>query len=204
MLTHKGVTKSALDWAEELGINAGTLRSRINKYGWSVEKALGCEEAKGGMSNFLEVKHMNEVFGNNAVGWDWGRLQRQFLLIAEEFRETYDAIQDEDKTEVVDGACDLLVTAYGLLHLAGVDADLAMSRVNESNLSKLCITAEELSASVAHYARLGVMVEGAGELPEAYVRVIEDCEDNTGKPYPKGKFLKSVEWKGPNFEGVVE
>jgi hypothetical protein len=156
------------------------------------------------MSNFTEVQKLNNIFGNTTVGWEWSRLERQFLLVAEEFKESYEALRDQDKTEVVDGCCDLLVTVYGLLHIAGVDADVAMARVNESNLSKLCITAEELNASVAHYGRLGVMVEGAGELPEAYVRVTEDCEDNTGKPYPKGKFLKSVEWKGPNFEGVVE
>lgn len=154
-------------------------------------------------TNFTEVARLNNVFGNTPTGWDWERLKRQFMLVAEEFRETYDAIRDEDKAEVVDGCCDLLVVTYGLLHLAGVDADEAMSRVSSSNFSKLCTTAEELNSTVAHYSSLGVVVDAAGELPEAYVRVIEDCTDNTGKPYPRGKFLKSVKWQSPTFEGVL-
>lgn len=39
-LTYKGKTKTMAEWAEEIGIEYTTLRSRINSYHWSVEKAL--------------------------------------------------------------------------------------------------------------------------------------------------------------------
>ena len=39
-LTYKGKTQSMSKWAEEIGINYSTLRHRINKLGWDIEKAL--------------------------------------------------------------------------------------------------------------------------------------------------------------------
>jgi hypothetical protein len=39
-LTLNGVTKSLQEWAEELGISARTLYTRIFAYGWPVERAL--------------------------------------------------------------------------------------------------------------------------------------------------------------------
>lgn len=38
-ITHNGRTKTVAGWAEELGINYFTLHGRLNRYGWSVEKA---------------------------------------------------------------------------------------------------------------------------------------------------------------------
>lgn len=39
-LTYKGKTQSLADWCRELNLNYGTVRSRINRNKWSVEKAL--------------------------------------------------------------------------------------------------------------------------------------------------------------------
>lgn len=39
IITFCGQTKCLADWAMELGINYGTLQSRIGKYGWTVERA---------------------------------------------------------------------------------------------------------------------------------------------------------------------
>jgi hypothetical protein len=40
MITHAGLTLCLAEWAERTAINYGTLRSRIARYGWSVERAL--------------------------------------------------------------------------------------------------------------------------------------------------------------------
>ena len=40
LITFNGKTQSIKQWAEEIGINYGTLISRIEDYGWSIEKAL--------------------------------------------------------------------------------------------------------------------------------------------------------------------
>ncbi len=44
-LTYLGKTQTMSEWAEELGINYNTLRSRLNNYGWSVEDALSVRKA---------------------------------------------------------------------------------------------------------------------------------------------------------------
>lgn len=41
LITYKGVTKNLTQWAESLGINAGTLKSRLDDSHWSIEKAFG-------------------------------------------------------------------------------------------------------------------------------------------------------------------
>jgi hypothetical protein len=40
MITFNGVTKCRIEWAEITGINSDTIRARIRRFGWSVEKAL--------------------------------------------------------------------------------------------------------------------------------------------------------------------
>lgn len=152
------------------------------------------------MSNFQKVKKMNEIFGKGSVGWDWPALEKQFHLVVEEFKETHDAIEAKDRVEVVDGACDLLVVVYGLLHLSGVDADAAFAEVMSSNMSKVCTTAEDTYKTLDKYVDLDVNVSVEGNLPECYIRVNEDCYDKNGKFYPRGKFLKSILWKEPELE----
>ena len=43
MLNHNGKTQTLSEWARELGINRGTLWSRINILHWEVEKALAAD-----------------------------------------------------------------------------------------------------------------------------------------------------------------
>jgi hypothetical protein len=40
LLTHQGKTQRMVEWAEQIGISAVTIRARIQRYGWSVERAL--------------------------------------------------------------------------------------------------------------------------------------------------------------------
>lgn len=39
LIEYNGETLCLSEWAERLGINLGTLHARLNKHGWSVEKA---------------------------------------------------------------------------------------------------------------------------------------------------------------------
>jgi len=40
LITYKGNQKTMIEWSEEIGINFHTLKDRINRYGWSIKKAL--------------------------------------------------------------------------------------------------------------------------------------------------------------------
>ena len=48
LITYNGETHSVSEWARKLNIKQSTLNMRINKYGWSVEDALGKEVKKYG------------------------------------------------------------------------------------------------------------------------------------------------------------
>jgi hypothetical protein len=39
-LTFRGETLTLMQWTERLGVKRGTIAARIDKYGWSVERAL--------------------------------------------------------------------------------------------------------------------------------------------------------------------
>lgn len=40
MLTYNGITRPLVEWADQFGLHSETLRRRVQKYRWSVERAL--------------------------------------------------------------------------------------------------------------------------------------------------------------------
>jgi len=57
-------------------------------------------------------------------------------MCKEELDETYDALDNKDPEEIVDGLIDLCVFAIGTLDVFGVDANKAWDRVYEANMAK--------------------------------------------------------------------
>lgn len=47
LLTYKGKTQCIVDWANEIGIDRRTITKRIDKLGWTVEKALSTPLQRG-------------------------------------------------------------------------------------------------------------------------------------------------------------
>ena len=63
----------------------------------------------------------------------------QLDLIQEEYLETVDAFDAEDKVEILDGACDMFVVVCGLLQkleAQGYNVEEALKRVTDNNMSK--------------------------------------------------------------------
>jgi len=154
------------------------------------------------MSSFDRVSYFNNVCGNSAGDKDdpdWSIAESQLQIIAEEFFELHQAIEDKDVTAMRDGIADTLVTVYGLAYRMGVDADSDMDTVCNSNMSKLCITDEEVEATLKHYADMNVAVYATDdELP---VAVRSTCDHTVGgKFYPKAKILKSIYWQSPDLK----
>jgi hypothetical protein len=56
MYTHNGTTKCLTDWADELGINRGTLESRIHKLGYTFEEAISKPLGSQKTNVFIEYK----------------------------------------------------------------------------------------------------------------------------------------------------
>ncbi len=153
------------------------------------------------MSNFTEVSRFNELFGKRkgCVLVNKNHALVQLELLHEELAELIYAIDTDDVTEIRDGVCDVLVIAYGMGHVYGLDVDKDMEEVQQSNLSKLCTTEAEAAETIEQYNRIGVKVSTRGSAPE--IVIVSNCDqsDINGKFYPCGKFLKSVNWHEPEF-----
>jgi len=154
------------------------------------------------MSNFNDVSYLNSIWGNSKgdkENPDWSIAESQLQLIAEEFFELHQAIEEKNITEVRDAIADVLVTCYGMAHRLGIDADSDMAEVHKSNLSKLCLTQEEVTQTLKHYADQCISVYApTQDLPVAVRVTYSHTVD--GKLYPKAKILKSINWREPKFE----
>lgn len=64
ILTFNGVSQTVADWADQLGVRASMIHSRLNEYGWSVERALS--EPPNRRPNKLAGKHAKiiEMYGS--------------------------------------------------------------------------------------------------------------------------------------------
>lgn len=155
------------------------------------------------MSNFTDVSFLNTVFGNQKGECgtpNWEKAAKQLHLIQEELAELVEGIDKHDVTEVRDAIADVLVTTYGMAHILGINADADMAAVQESNLSKLCKTEDEIAQTLAYYENeIGIDVYAGGELPKAFIKSGKDQNGKDSKFYPAHKFLKNINWHEPKL-----
>lgn len=156
-------------------------------------------------TTFQKNTIMNLAFGN-AKGDkhepDWAAIERQWKISLSEMNEIGKAIAERNFVEVIDGIADVTTTNDGLAHIAGVNGDVALECVYQSNMSKFCRDQAEVDATIAKYAALGVQLTVHGEFPQKYVRSAIEQELN-GETIPAGKFLKGVNYKAPDFSAVM-
>lgn len=101
---------------------------------------------------YNEVETFNDLAGNLSDVTDES-VSHQASLVFEELSEVIEAIESGNRPEILKEACDLFITASGLLQklsAQGYDISRALKRVNENNLSKF---PKELSDKQADYAR---------------------------------------------------
>jgi predicted HAD superfamily Cof-like phosphohydrolase len=123
----------------------------------------------------------------------------QLSFISEEYKELTDAFDEEDLVEVLDACADLIVTAAGMIHRLGFDADEVVKEINDSNMSKFCYTLEDAVASVKAYS------DDHRYSNVSYVRVKEGVFVIKGDVVggKAGKILKGVNYKKPDIESLL-
>jgi NTP pyrophosphatase (non-canonical NTP hydrolase) len=164
---------------------------------------------------FEEVYKLNEVFrrkkleplGDLMAKSEQEKLKNQFALVEEEEGELWEAIERGDWNEMKDAVIDILVTVLGIGYIMNIDCDEGLKEVNRANFSKLCKTQEQVQQTVEYYNKLGIETSVShNTLDDEDVFLIKSsCEqrDKDGKVYPKGKFLKNVDWIEPDL-GFIE
>ena len=89
-----------------------------------------------------DIHEMHTKFGVNRVVQDLTPAQlKEYLkfrldMVQEEVKETIDAFEAKDASEVVDGLIDAIVFAIGTLDAFNVDAYEAWARVRDANMAK--------------------------------------------------------------------
>jgi Phosphoribosyl-ATP pyrophosphohydrolase len=167
------------------------------------------------MSMFHNVSKMNEAFGNpkgNPANIQDERDShlRQCQNIGSEFQELMNAFGIRvdmtfispsnygpvDVDGVRDALCDIMVFALGAFHRMGIDAERDMDTVVSAVMTRFCKDVGDLVETQKKYRDLGVGYTMHGEFPFVYLR---SASDQQMPEYPKGKFLKSVSCRQPEF-----
>lgn len=158
-------------------------------------------------SNFQLVSIINAIAGNSSHS-TWEQLDQQMKIINGEHKELGDGIAKRDLFETVDGGADTLVTVYGALFRVGVDADAIMQEVCASLLTRFDRTAEDQQKTEAKYSALGIAtecveVEHNGEQYFVTRSASDQVHEASGEKFPKGKFLKSYQFRQPNLRALI-
>lgn len=67
MITFNGKTQSIKKWAKELGFSESTLKTRINRLGWSVEDALTRKVNPYTVNSGAKKEEYREIFFRNKI-----------------------------------------------------------------------------------------------------------------------------------------
>jgi len=105
------------------------------------------------------VLRFNVIKGDAPVGVEnrtafWEQAKAQAALILEEAQEMYDAAQDENLVEMLDGYCDVRYTNDFMEHIldkAGVDIGVAYDQVQMNNDQKYTVVYDFALQSAATY-----------------------------------------------------
>ena len=123
------------------------------------------------------------------------RCQLRINLIAEELKELEEAIAQKDIVEVADALCDLQYVLSGAVLEFGLGEQFKtlFDEVQRSNMSKVCKTKAEATATVQHYAdKKGF---------ESYI--VEEGDYYLVYRKSDNKTLKSVNYSPADLEGIL-
>lgn len=98
------------------------------------------------------------------------RAQLRIDLIGEEFEELMEGIAKDDLVEIADALIDLLYVTYGACCEYGIDADIGLTEVHDSNMSKLDENGNPI------YREDGKVLKGPNFREPNLAKVLNICE----------------------------
>lgn len=143
------------------------------------------------IKDFQNDCYLFNTIASNNQAITKAKIKAQLDLIQEELKETYEALEASDNTKLLDGYCDIMVTAFGLgqqLEVLGMDIDRASRATAENNLDKYIWVEEDPASAVkvvldSVHALREKGVEATYELnPDYHCYVIKDSNNKVRKP----------------------
>lgn len=153
---------------------------------------------------FQRVSAMNEAFKNpkgNPLRISGPKLMSQVSNILKEYEaELLPAIKEGRVDDIRDALADIIVFAFGGFHFMGYDGDRDLHCVIDALYSRFCRDTAHLEQTKKHFDGLGVKYYIEGQFPTCCLKSLEDQGDGE---YPKGKFLKAMDYHKPVFYQVT-
>ncbi len=154
-----------------------------------------------------KVALLNNIAGKGATT-DWTSIHRQWQLVQSELAEAKVSIEKKDFHGLRDDIADVLVTALGLAHLIGVDAEADFNAVIEALFTRFDTSPEDAEKTHLKYADMDIAththIHRSGEMVYYVTISSVDQKDVHGESYPKGKFLKSYKHRKEIMPEVPE
>lgn len=139
-------------------------------------------------------------------------LPASIACTVEELAEQADAIGDTIVTTlgialqctdeyIIDACMDYVETTIECSEKKGFNTKYIMDEIQAANLSKLCSNQDEVIQTTENYEKLGVkcyVVDTENQMFGVYCAETVTAKD--GKFFPKGKLLKSINWREPVFD----
>ena len=157
-------------------------------------------------TNFEKVVDWNKTFGistSDKPTLDIFKNDPKFVeyrmsLIREEVKELEEAVKNGDMVETIDGLSDILVVVYGMAASLGINVNGTMHLVNDSNMSKSCVSEEEAKQTVEWYK----LNEPRYDSPS--YRKAENGNYWIVFNQSTNKILKSINCKLVDFKGYID
>ena len=150
-------------------------------------------------TNYQKVVEFNKTFGHPAYDkpnhefWNDQKLVKLRVdLIKEEFNELQKAVEEKDMIESADALADILYVVYGMMAVMGINGDVAMGLVHDSNMSKICQTEQEAKETVEWYRK--EFAEGRQPYDSPTYRQSDDGARWVVFNESSGKILKSIKY----------
>ena len=139
---------------------------------------------------------------------DYDNIESQLKIIESEFKELKDNWDMNNLNGMRDDIGDVLFTVLGLAHVMGFPADDDLRLICESQFTKFDDSEEAAEKTKQKYLDLGVETYqirkqlGSAEDDNFWIvtKSAKDQVGKDGKDYPKDKWLKSTNFKEPEFD----
>lgn len=165
------------------------------------------------MSLGRTVATINRIAGRETIAnppspTDYDSIESQLKIITSEFKELMDNWGIKNLNGMRDDTGDLLFTVLGLAHVMGFPADDDLRLICESQFTKFDASEEAAEKTRLKYLELGVETYqirkqiGSAEDDRFWIvtKSAKDQVGKDGKDYPKDKWLKSTNFKEPEFD----
>lgn len=157
------------------------------------------------LTNYQKVLEFNNAFGvktnktpqYNIYDMDPKLVQYRLDLINEEVDELKESIVNKDFKESIDALCDIMYVTLGAFTAFGVDADKAFDLVQNSNMSKLCVSEDEAKLTVESYKQ-----DTRYDSPD--YRLSDDGKHYVVFNRSTSKILKSINYSEVNFDTLFK